>query len=119
MVNGGFETGAPANSLFSGSLFGWDATGTASATFASHSGSFAAELGSSTPTEQATRHCHKRSTVPSVNGNNRLSFWYDDVCSGTAQYNWATANLLDNTTSTTTTPLPKTCVKGAGWHRSR
>ena len=117
-VNGGFETGAPASSLVSGSLFGWDATGAASAAFASHSGSFAAELGSSTQTDGDST-LSQTFTVPSVNGNNRLSFWYDNVCSGTVQYDWATATLRDNTTSTTTTPLPKTCVKGAGWARSR
>ena len=44
-----------------------------------------------------------------------LSFWYDISCPDTVSFDWATATLTDNTSSTTTTLLPKTCTTFAGW----
>ncbi len=64
IVNGGFETGAPASLLFSGSLFGWDATGTASAAFACRTTGASPLTWGRPPKPPATRHCHKRSPCP-------------------------------------------------------
>ncbi|MGZ3714087.1 MAG: hypothetical protein ACXVA4_01590, partial [Ktedonobacterales bacterium] len=40
---------------------------------------------------------------------------YRVVCPDTVTYDWATATLKDNTTSTTTTILAKTCTNTGAW----
>lgn len=44
-----------------------------------------------------------------------LSFWYRVRCGDTVSVDWATATLVDNTASVTTTVLPKTCTNTATW----
>ncbi|WP_344444058.1 Ig domain-containing protein [Kitasatospora nipponensis] len=103
VTNGGFETG---------SLSGWTATGTTSATAAAaHSGSYGALIGSANPT--ATSSASQTFTAPT--GSSKVTFAYDVTCNDTVQYDWATATLKDNTTGTTATVLAKTCTLGAGW----
>jgi hypothetical protein len=104
ITNGTFEAG---------SLTGWTSTGTTSVTTTNpHSGTYAAMIGSTSPstTSSITQSFTAPATSPS------LSFWYDVVCPDTVTYDWATATLKDTTTNTTTTVLPKTCVNpSSGW----
>jgi hypothetical protein len=107
-VNGGFETGT---------LSGWRASG-ASASVVSggcHSGTYCAQLGSSTPTYHNSNIAQKF-TVAS--GETTLSLWYKVACPDTIKDDWATAKLRDNTTKTTATILAKTCSNSGSWKQA-
>jgi hypothetical protein len=103
ITNGGFETG---------SFSGWTVTGTTSITTASHTGTYAAQLGSTSPTNGDSSAAQ---TFTAPTGSSKLTFWYNVHCPDTVTYDWATATLKDNTSATTTTVLAKTCVNGSGW----
>ena len=104
IVNGGFETG---------SLSGWTASGSAAVTTSGpHSGTYAAMLGLTTPTNGDSTIAQTFS-APANGGT--LTFWYNITCPDTVTYDWATATLKDNTTGVSTTPLAKTCVSSSGW----
>ena len=100
IANGGFETG---------SLSSWTAAGTTSVSTASHTGSYAAQAGSSSPSN-GDSSISQTFTAPS--GSSTVSFWYNNHCPDTVTYDWATATLTAGTT--TTTILAKTC-NNAGW----
>jgi serine protease len=103
VVNGGFEAG---------SLSSWTASGVTSVTTSgAHSGSYAAELGNTSPSNTSTI----AQTFTAASGNTTLTFWYENFCPDTVTYDWATATLKDNTTGTTTTVLAKTCAASAAW----
>jgi hypothetical protein len=107
IVNGGFETG---------DFTGWTRTGTtAIGSSPVHSGTHAVLLGSTNPTNGDSK-VSQTFTAPS--GATAVAFWYNVNCPDAVAYDWATATLADNTASTTTTVLAKTCTVGQGWKQA-
>ncbi len=102
VTNGGFESGST----------GWTLAGsyTSVQTATIHGGSNAVKLGTNVPGTDST--AVQTFTAPAAGGT--LVFYYSNICNDSVTYDWATATLRDNTTSTTTTILAKTCVT-AGW----
>ena len=87
------------------SLSGWTSAGTTLAiTSPVHSGSGAAQIGSTTPSTDSTL-----AQTFTVTTGSSLSFWYKMTCPDTVTYDWFTVTLKDNTTGTTTV-LGKTCA---------
>jgi uncharacterized membrane protein len=104
VVNGGFETG---------NFTGWTAAGAATSVIAgaAHSGSFGAQLGSTSPTNGDST-ATQTFTMPASSPT--LTFWYNNHCPDTLTYDWATVTIKDNVTNVTTTLLPKTCQNPGG-----
>jgi hypothetical protein len=107
IVNGGFETGT---------LSGWTPTGAAGVTTGSHSGSYAAMVGSTAPFN-GDSSVAQTFTAPSVAAT--ISLWYKTVCPDTVTYDWTTATLKDNTAGSTTTVVAKTCTNNGAWVNQR
>jgi hypothetical protein len=101
VTNGGFESG----------LTGWTSTGTTLAiTSPVHSGSGAAQVGSTSPSTDSSL-----AQTFTVAAGSSLSFWYKMTCPDTVTYDWFTVTLKDNTTGTTTTALAKTCATNSAY----
>jgi serine protease len=109
IINSGFETG---------SLSPWVTSGTtaenvvSSSTFGCHSGSYCAQLGSTSATNGSSNIAQ---TFTAPTGSTTLSLYYKVVCTSTVSHDWATATLLDVTTGKTATILPKTCSNKGLW----
>ena len=106
VVNGGFETST---------LSGWTAAptllGPSAVTSPVHSGTYAASVG-----WNVTGSASISQTFTAPVNTTALTFWYDQTLCNSLSVDWATATLVNNTTSTTTTPLPKTCAASPpGW----
>jgi endo-1,4-beta-D-glucanase Y len=104
VVNGGFEGGA---------LSGWTVGSGSASDVASpaHSGGHAALVGATTETS-GTSKLQQTFTAPS--GSSSLSLWYDVSCTD-ATSGFATVFLLDNTASTSTRVVNRSCTTGQGW----
>ena len=103
LTNGGFETG---------NLSGWTAAGASETVVSSgcHSGSFCAQLGSTSPTN-GDSSISQTFTAP-ANATN-LSVWYKETCPDSVTYDWALATVKDNTAGTTATLVAKACATTA------
>lgn len=95
----------------SGDLGGWSAAGNVSITNVSHSGAFAAQMGSTTPSTDST--LSQTFTVPASGG--KLLFWYRMSCGDKVKTDWFTATLRDNVTGATSTVQAPVCTKMASW----
>lgn len=104
ITNGGFE---------SGTVTGWTFTGWGSMNNSSpHGGSWSARLGATSPTN--TSSLSQTFTAPA--GAAVLQFWYRMTCNDGVAWDWATAQVVDNTTNVTTTMLPNICSgNGTTW----
>ncbi len=105
ITNGGFETG---------SISGWTSGGasTAVAVTGGHSGTYAARVGLTTPTNGDSTLAQ---TFTAPSGTTGLSLYYKVVCPDTLTYDWATATLKDNTAGTTATVFAKVCSNSGAW----
>ena len=102
--NGGFETG---------SLSGWFTAGAAtSVVTSSNTGYYAAQGGSSAPTNGDSTISQVIS-VPA--GATTIRFSYLVRCPDTLTYDWTTASFMDNITKVVTTLLPPTCTNTGNW----
>jgi hypothetical protein len=105
IVNGGFETGR---------LNGWTSFGTNAIVSGGHSGTYAARVGGTSPTN-GDSNISQTFTAPADGG--QLSFWYNNKCPDTVTYDWAMATLRDNSAGATRTILPKVCTNNNSWVR--
>jgi hypothetical protein len=103
ITNGGFETG---------NLTGWTSAGTTAVVAGGRSGSYAARVGGTSPTN-GDSSISQTFTAPAA--NTKVSFWYKNVCPDTVTYDWATATLRDNTAGTTSTILGRVCTNNNAW----
>ena len=102
LVNGDFETG---------DLTGWTPSGTALVVPVPHGGLYSAQVGDTNPSADSS--IAQTFTLPP--NATTLSFYYQVNCPDSVVYDWASATLRDNVTSTTVTILPPTCTQTGLW----
>jgi hypothetical protein len=103
LANGGFEAG---------SLSGWTAAGVTSVVSSgAHGGTYAAQLGDSSPSTDSS--ISQQVTLPA--GSPSLTFWYKVTCPDSVTYDWATVTVSSSSGTLLTTPLAKTCVTAGAW----
>lgn len=104
IANGGFETGT---------FLDWTLSGASETLSTStHTGSFSAMLGSTTPTNGDST-VQQTFVVPSSGGT--LTFWYKNVCPDTVYYDWVIATLQTTSGGLLATMVPKTCTPSGSW----
>ena len=96
LTNGGLESG----------LTDWRKVGTVSLSTTAHSGSFAVQLGATTPT--ATSYFTQSFTAPY--GSQELDLWYEMTCPNPASHDWTTATLRDSAVGGREPVVRKTCT---------
>ncbi|MCW2945837.1 MAG: hypothetical protein JWR24_2554, partial [Actinoallomurus sp.] len=108
ITNGGFETG---------DLSGWSASGvvTGVTTSGPHGGRYAALLGDLDEPKKGDSSITQ--TFTAAKGHRKLSFWYNVSCPDRVTYDWATAELKDQTTGATRVVLPKICTYDDRWQQ--
>ena len=103
LVNGNFEAG---------NLSGWTAAGiTGVVSTGAHGGTYAAQIGSTTPGGDSS--ITQQITLPT--GSPQLSFWYKNVCADTITYDWTTVTVTNTAGTVLATPLAKTCTNTGAW----
>ena len=105
ITNGGFEAG---------DLSGWTSNGITAISATAHGGSNAARVGSTSP-YRGDSSLSQTFTVPGGYGS--VSFWYRMNCLDTVSFDWTTATLKDNTSSTTSTILGRSCTNNGLWNQ--
>ncbi|HEX5547335.1 MAG TPA: protease pro-enzyme activation domain-containing protein [Ktedonobacterales bacterium] len=105
LLNGDFETGT---------LNAWTTSGSVTTSSTTHSGAYAARVGSTSP-YRGNSSLSQTFTAPSGYGS--LSFWYRLVCPDTVNFDWMYVTLKDNTSGTTLPNLVgKTCYNDGLWY---
>ncbi|WP_354643749.1 alkaline phosphatase family protein [Kitasatospora camelliae] len=105
IVNGGFEYGT---------FNGWTRTGTTAVADVPHSGAYSGATGATTPTNGDSVLSQTFTAPP---GASKLTIWWKGDCRDTVKYAWATVVVKHNTSGTTATPLPRTCIANGGWQQ--
>jgi subtilase family serine protease len=103
VTNGGFEAGT---------FSGWTTSGTTSVVTTPHSGTYAARIGGTSPTNGDST-MQQTITVPASGGT--LTFWYQTVCPDTLTYDWSLVQIRNTSGSVLATPLNKTCSNTGTW----
>ena len=103
------------NGTFESRLSGWAASGsTMSSTNYSHAGVRSGRAGATTATT-GDSILSQTLTVPA--GRTRLNVWWQGRCTDAVDKAWATVIVRRNSSGTTSTLLPRTCVRTGSWRK--
>ena len=104
------------NAGFESRLTRWATSGTTASSTYHQEGHRSARAGSTAATT-GDSIISQTVTVPA--GKHTLSMWWSGRCADTVSKAWATIIVRRNTSGTTSTPLPRTCVAKGKWHSVR